>query len=108
MFSAPSLLSQIVMTVHLNSDVPVPYGSWDEYPVMKPVGPKEASPLAAVFISNCGGHNNRIKASNPRCRLVTHKAAHIACVLPMHLCAANVPVCCQCSCVLLCVVPMCP
>jgi len=43
------------MTVHLNSDVPVPYGSWDEYPVMQPVGPKEETPLAAVFISNCGG-----------------------------------------------------
>eukprot|EP00271_Cylindrocystis_brebissonii_P008743 TRINITY_DN23230_c0_g1_i1.p1 TRINITY_DN23230_c0_g1~~TRINITY_DN23230_c0_g1_i1.p1 ORF type:complete len:709 (-),score=139.74 TRINITY_DN23230_c0_g1_i1:229-2355(-) len=54
---------QVVMTVHLDSDVPVGYFSWEEYDIMKPIPPKDAGPAAAVaFISNCNAQNFRLDA----------------------------------------------
>lgn len=49
------------MTVHYNSDVPVQYGSWAEYDIMRPwsLADKTADSLAAAFISNCAANNFR-------------------------------------------------
>ncbi|CAI5461618.1 unnamed protein product [Closterium sp. Yama58-4] len=52
----------VVMTVHYDSDVPVQYGSWEEYDVMRPPVNKTASALAAAFISNCRANNFRLEA----------------------------------------------
>ncbi|CAI5954209.1 unnamed protein product [Closterium sp. NIES-65] len=52
----------VVMTVHYDSDVPVQYGSWEEYHVMRPPVNKTASALAAAFISNCHANNFRLEA----------------------------------------------
>ncbi|CAI5952829.1 unnamed protein product [Closterium sp. NIES-65] len=52
----------VVMTVHYDSDVPVQYGSWEEYHVMRPPVNKTASALAAAFISNCRANNFRLEA----------------------------------------------
>ncbi|GJP46431.1 hypothetical protein CLOM_g5718, partial [Closterium sp. NIES-68] len=50
----------VVMTVHYDSDVPVQYGSWEEYDVMRPAVNKTA--MAAAFISNCHANNFRLEA----------------------------------------------
>ena len=49
------------MTVHYSSDVPVQYGSWAEYDIMRPwsLANKTATALAAAFISNCAANNFR-------------------------------------------------
>ncbi|CAI6009807.1 unnamed protein product [Closterium sp. NIES-65] len=52
----------VVMTVHYDSDVPVQYGSWEEYDIMRPPVPKTADAIAAAFISNCAANNFRLKA----------------------------------------------
>ncbi|CAI5483749.1 unnamed protein product [Closterium sp. Yama58-4] len=52
----------VVMTVHYDSDVPVQYGSWEEYDVMRPPVNKTASALAAAFISNCNANSFRLEA----------------------------------------------
>ncbi|CAI7853993.1 unnamed protein product, partial [Closterium sp. NIES-54] len=51
----------VVMTVHYDSDVPVQYGSWEEYDIMRPPVPKTADAIAAAFISNCAANNFRLK-----------------------------------------------
>ncbi|CAI5535437.1 unnamed protein product [Closterium sp. Naga37s-1] len=52
----------VVMTVHYDSDVPVQYGSWEEYDVMRPPVNKTSSALAAAFISNCHANSFRLEA----------------------------------------------
>ena len=49
------------MTPHYDSDVPVQYGSWAEYDVMRPwsIAEKNATALAAVFLSNCHANSFR-------------------------------------------------
>lgn len=51
----------IVQTTDLRSEVPVPYFSWREYLLMKPLGVEKTHGVAA-FISNCGASNFRNQA----------------------------------------------
>eukprot|EP00850_Spirogloea_muscicola_P019814 SM000200S05804 [mRNA] locus=s200:10930:12586:+ [translate_table: standard] len=53
----------VVMTVHLDADVPVGYFSWEEYDIMRPLQEKGSGPgIAAAFISNCNANNFRLQA----------------------------------------------
>ena len=54
-------LPQVVMTPHYDSDVPVQYGSWAEYDIMRPWSSEEknATALAAIFLSNCRANSFR-------------------------------------------------
>lgn len=52
----------ITATTSFDSDVPIPYFSWELYAFMKPVTfPKNASAMAVVFISNCRETNSRLQ-----------------------------------------------
>jgi len=44
----------------LETDVPVPYFSWDEYDFLAPLEQKTAKAMAAAFISNCGDSSGRL------------------------------------------------
>ena len=55
----------IVMTPRLDSDVPVPYFSWELYDFMKPlttpVQKRSKTFLSSIFLSNCDGQSMRNK-----------------------------------------------
>lgn len=53
------------MTVHFFSDVPVQYGSWEEYDLMRPLDVKDPTVgTAAAFISNCAATNFRLQVAS--------------------------------------------
>merc|ERR1719295_1295323 len=49
----PELRNKITGSVHLDSQVPVPYFSWHDFQFMAPLHLKSATAMAAAFISNC-------------------------------------------------------
>jgi hypothetical protein len=53
--SRQELATPIYGSTRLESDVPLPYFSWADFGLMKPITDREPRPeLAAAFISNCG------------------------------------------------------
>jgi glycoprotein 3-alpha-L-fucosyltransferase len=50
----------IVATYELDSDVPLPYFSWAEYPFARKPRPKRTDAMMAMLISNCGAPNGRL------------------------------------------------